>query len=57
MMVNLPLFSGLFLTYVLPGAGMMVDIVCPVAMTADSRDTYAVVHFARPYGPKQSPPT
>ena len=56
-MVNLPLFSGLFLTYVLPGAGMMVDIVCPVAMTADSRDTYAVVHFARPYGPKQSPPT
>jgi long-chain-fatty-acid--CoA ligase ACSBG len=31
-------------------AGMMVDIVCPVTLTADARNnSYTTVHFARPY--------
>merc|ERR1719181_584736 len=31
-------------------AGMMVDIICPVALTANKRNNcYTVVHFARPY--------
>jgi len=31
-------------------AGMMVDIICPVALTANPKNAcYTVVHFARPY--------
>ena len=30
-------------------AGMMVDIVCPLVLTADPRPCYANVSFARPY--------